>query len=916
MTRAALLRTSLALLAACAIVLDTRHVFGGPDPDIYLGASMTVTEINPDAVGTSDALRPIGGRFQHLAVNGNGSAYYGASEWGGLYRSLDAGVTWTRLDGYKPQAAWDVEVDPSNPQKLYATSRYDGRVTSFAGISVSEDGGASWTNPPSATPPEGFCDAARREQPSAFGIDIDPDDSNHVWIGTHCGAAKSTDGGSTWTFYDPTPADPAGEVFDVTVHNGIVDVVGADGHARSIDGGANWTLPGGFPAPAAFAASIDVSPDEDHVVYVAAGLFLYETLDGGANWSGPIEVPGKKQGRRMFVRLNNRAGAAYDLWSGDVELHRTTCSTPPSPAPGGSSRCNYNAWSPPLQGGAHVDVADVVFDPTVAADACPKLFANDGGVHRNTTPTSPACQTPTWVNPDTSPHALWLYSVAIGPATPNLHTTVMIGTQDNSAFITFEPAETDPKWWKRSGGGDTFDIVAGTERVIVTTCCKSGNSAKIFVGSTTMTDMVEIKTYPAGSPEGFVYGDIVAEYAPNKYVMVTTEGAFVTPDIEADPVVWTALGAASFPTTGQNYGSKTIRVSQSAGPHFFVQSGSNGNYGFTPDSLWRYDGAAPAGTWQPIIPPGDGGFSVFDVNPLNPDMMIASHLPVIGDPQMVRTTDGGNNWTPIPGLDALMTANGQFRYRNQFGPTRMALNSGYPQPTLVAFDSVDPNIVVAGASDAGLFLSRDGGVQWARVQNPFWMIGGTPHITRPRAAGFVHTDISLLSDRLDLYVGTIGRGVFRARTRVNSLNLNKLCDVTPELCEPVELENPFRYILKSIGEDVVYINPLADHCAAGEACSACSRGCPAFFNLFLDGFDAAAWDVAVFDARGAGVPHGLYRTDRGVVVGLQTVEGMFSGYRLAFAPRAGSRPGENRFGSRLEGADRAYVPRSSADVIY
>lgn len=108
----------------------------------------------------------------------------------------------------------------------------------------------------------------------------------------------------------------------------------------------------------------------------------------------------------------------------------------------------------------------------------------------------------------------------------------------------------------------------------------------------------------------------------------------------------------------------------------------------------------------------------------------------------------------------------------------------------------------------------------------------------------------------------------------------------------------------------------ADHCAAGEACGACGRECPAFFNLFLDGFDAAAWDVAVFDARGAAVPHGLYRTERGVVIGLQTVEGMFSGYRLAFAQKAGSRPGESRFGSRLEGSDRAYVPRSIADIIY
>jgi hypothetical protein len=107
MTRAALLRTSILVLVACAILLDTRDVVTGPDLDAYVDASMTVTEINPDAVSAGGEAFSTGGRIQHMAVNGNGSAYYAASEWGGLYKSVDAGVTWTRLDSYTPQVAWD-----------------------------------------------------------------------------------------------------------------------------------------------------------------------------------------------------------------------------------------------------------------------------------------------------------------------------------------------------------------------------------------------------------------------------------------------------------------------------------------------------------------------------------------------------------------------------------------------------------------------------------------------------------------------------------------------------------------------------------------------------------------------------------------------------------------------------------------
>ena len=57
--------------------------------------------------------------------------------------------------------------------------------------------------------------AARRDEPSAFGISIDPSNPNRVYIGTNCGLAISDDRGLTWRFVDPTPADGADDVWDV-----------------------------------------------------------------------------------------------------------------------------------------------------------------------------------------------------------------------------------------------------------------------------------------------------------------------------------------------------------------------------------------------------------------------------------------------------------------------------------------------------------------------------------------------------------------------------------------------------------------------------------------------------------------------------------------------------------------------------
>ena len=273
-------------------------------PTTYLFAqvSATITEINPNTATIDKPSAPTGGRVNGLAVTSDGTTFYAASEWGGIYRSSDAGVSWFRLDSHVPTATWDVAVDPTDPNKVYATSFYDGRVNSLAGINVSTDGGATWTHPVTAVPPLNFCrpepnviadpnGIIRRNEPSAFGISIDPDNPQNVYVGTNCGLAMSRDGGATWTYVDPTPVtslglpDPADNIWDVVVHDdGTIDLVGDDGHQRSTDGGVIWTTASSSPLPSGMARSITVSPDEPYVLFAVVGTNIYESDDGGASW--------------------------------------------------------------------------------------------------------------------------------------------------------------------------------------------------------------------------------------------------------------------------------------------------------------------------------------------------------------------------------------------------------------------------------------------------------------------------------------------------------------------------------------------------------------------------------------------------------------------------------------------------------
>ena len=713
--------------------------------------SVNIDDISPElfaVTGSPDT----GGRVNGLAIASNGTTYYSATEWGGLYKSVDAGRNWFLLEDHLPFATWDVAVDPSSPNKVYATSFYDGRVNSMAGIGVSTDGGATWTRPPTAVPPPPpYTIAARREEPSAFGISIDPDNPQNVYIGTNAGLAISPDGGVTWTYVDPTPTDAATNIWDVVVHDGgIIDLVGDDGHQRSTDGGATWTTATTDPLPAGLS-SIAVSPDEPYVLFATAGRFAFQSVDGGASWPAALAFTypdPRPQARVPFVATNQRSGNKFDLWYGNIGLYRTTCTTPSTPAPGGSGRCPTNAWGSSLVAGAHVDVGDIEFQPLTVSDACPVLFSNDGGVHLNARTASPDCHAPAWEKPDVAPHAMWPYTLDGADQADAETEDLYLMTQDNGSWASPDAGAPSPSWKNRTGG-DGFEVAAASDQVVFFT------NGGFFVRNPGMTGGGAVATPPPGTIWGFTFSDTISRFGADQYVVTTNNGVFITSDITADPTDWTALGASSTPS-----GAIDVRVAfAGATPTFFVRSGSGGDQ--TLWMLWRYEGKAPTGTWQQILPPGGvGGFGDYDVDPNNPNRIIAVNGRPGQNPQMIRSTDGGATWTVIGALDTLMTGGGQFVYKNRRGPSVFGLMfTGYSQPTLISFDPANPNIVVAGAADAGVFVSTDGGTGWTLITDPLGIDPATPHIPRPRGVYFDHEP----DETVSIYLASQGRGAIRIR---------------------------------------------------------------------------------------------------------------------------------------------------------
>ncbi|REJ84198.1 MAG: hypothetical protein DWQ36_17400 [Acidobacteria bacterium] len=750
-------------------------------PAAGLAQSVAFTDVNPDSSNT-DVFDPggaSGGRIHQLGVvPGDRDRIYAASEWGGLYLTEDGGLNWSYLAGHGPQALWDVEVDPSNPQRVFATSFFDGHTlaTSRSGINRSSDGGVTWSQASSATPPQGLClDPVDRSERAAYGIAIAPDDSSRVYVGTSCGIAISTDSGDTWTWRDPTPGDGgADRLWDVlATGSGVIHACGDDGHVASLDGGVTWTVGSGL---ASGRCSLAASPDEPYVLFAVVGTTLYETTNGndpgGATWTAGRQNP-VPQGRIPFVATNPRgtvrgAGGAWDLWFGDVSLYRVGCTTPAAPAPGGAARCGTTG-SHPWQGpytrtvGGHDDVGDLAFDPEATTDACPVLLASDGGVYWNQK-SGPDCHAPEWEQPMVSPHGLWLFSMSGAVADDGATRQLYFGNQDNGVFGTLD-VDADPPEWNNDICCDGFDVASEGAQGVYTVCCfyDGGRWSRVFRAVPGVSGPFEIANYPPGGLlPAFVFPDALAHIGDGRYVLATRDcvpgevgcnggdgGVFVTDDIEASPVQWVEQGAASEPPT---HDACAVYAGVEAGGQatFYLQRGTC-NQDTTTDRMYR---KRPGQPWQEIVLPG-GGFGVFAVDPANPERLLAASQTTTSG-QVYSSQNGGVSWTAMPALQQLMTGNGTFPFRNRRGPTNFTGQNGYWQPSLLAFDPAS-DLVIAGAQDSGVFLSSDDGATWRLVTDPMTPAqSGVPHLPRPRYATFLQH-----GGATSIYIGTQGRGVWR-----------------------------------------------------------------------------------------------------------------------------------------------------------
>ncbi|HTU34018.1 MAG TPA: hypothetical protein VMF66_09470 [Candidatus Acidoferrum sp.] len=234
----------------------------------------------------------------------------------GMYKSTDAGKTWTHIGLDNTRQIGRVLVDPHDPNRVFVAAlghSYDANPD--RGVYRSTDGGATWQKV-----------LYKNENVGAIDLNFDPRDSRTIYAtlwntrrppwsiyppsyGPGSGIFKSTDGGDTWQqLTNGLPTQGVGRI-GIAVSPSQADRVYAvvdakdGGIYRSDDAGASWHLMSNQRRVwerGWYFGNIVVDPKNPDDVYVS-DTCVYRSTDGGKTWNPFRGAPGGDDYHQLWI---------------------------------------------------------------------------------------------------------------------------------------------------------------------------------------------------------------------------------------------------------------------------------------------------------------------------------------------------------------------------------------------------------------------------------------------------------------------------------------------------------------------------------------------------------------------------------------------------------------------------------------
>ena len=649
-----------------------------------------------------------GGRSAAVCgVIGNRNLYYMGTAGGGVWRTTDAGQTWECIsDGYFGGSIGAVTVSPSDPNVLYVgegEQTVRGNVSSGWGMWRSTDAGKSWTH------------IGLKNSEHISRIRVHPDNPDLVYVAAmgnlwkpneERGVFRSKDGGMTWEkiLYESDKAGAVDLILDPNnpriiyastwqiKRNGYRMDSGGPGSKlwRSFDGGDTWEeitdkpgLPGGVWGISGMAIS-PVNSDRIWVIIEHKKGGVYRSDDGGETWSYINSNNALRQRAWYYSRIYADTQNEDRVYVVNVSYHRSN--------DGGKNFQSFNA--------PHGDHHDLWIDPEdnqrmVMADDGGAQVSNDGGANWTTYHNQPTSQ---------------FYRVT----TDNHFPFRILGAQqDNSTVRILHRSSGNvigEREWEPSAGGESAHLAPDPEDPEIV----FGGTYKGYMmrkdhrtGQTRSTNVWPFN--PAGSgvevmkyrfnwnfPLAFSPHDPNKLYAGSNFLHVSTnEGQswqIISPDLTRnDPeTLKSSGGPITQDNTGVEFYGTLFAFQESPHEAGVIWTGSD-------DGLIQLtrDGGDNWTDVTPPMAPDNIMFNSIDVDPFEKGgVYIAGTSYKFGDytPYLFKSKDYGQTWSLITkGIDA----------------------QNYTR--VVRADPVRPGLLYAGA-EWGLYVSYDDGANWQKFQ--------------------------------------------------------------------------------------------------------------------------------------------------------------------------------------------------------
>src|SRR5713101_355296 len=240
----------------------------------------------------------------------------------GIYKSTDAGKTWTHLGLRDAKQIPQIAVDPRDPNRLFvAALGHPYGPNEERGLFRSTDGGQTFQKV-----------LYKDENTGASAIELDPSNPDIVYaslwagrqgpwedgnsyVGPGSGIFKSTDGGQTWHALTKGLPEAIGHVYVALAPSNTNRVYASVASPREVsiyrsdDAGESWVRATTDARPAGRIGGGDlpvpkVDPKNPDVLY-STSTVTWKSADGGKTWTGLRGAPGGDDYQNIWINPNN-----------------------------------------------------------------------------------------------------------------------------------------------------------------------------------------------------------------------------------------------------------------------------------------------------------------------------------------------------------------------------------------------------------------------------------------------------------------------------------------------------------------------------------------------------------------------------------------------------------------------------------